>query len=313
MDSRKVIKFGNSSYVVTLPFEWVKKHSLDKGQNVNIVENHESLILSLDKEKEPRIANIELDDKPLKLLNREIISFYLKNYDYIRLNGKNAIDKLEEVKAIKEKLSSIEIIEISQDLIVLEDLTSVRELNVNKLINEIIEMEKIIFDELIKNKDENRHFFISSLDSNINKLSFLGYKAINYNFEVLDSKEIKQCIHLWRIISSLEQTGDIMKRIARYLKEKKNKEESHHVGMVLESLKEYFEFTTSLLSSELNLNNNMKLCHDKKQSLLREFENLREVFKADLTLYLVITQLFKDLLGEIDRVIISIIDLKNDQ
>lgn len=311
METRKIIKFGNSSYVVTLPFEWVKKHNLDKGNVLNLSESADSIILNVKPDVEEKRAEIIIDEKPFKLVNREIISFYLKNYNYIVLKGKDIIEKLEDIKAIKEKLSSVEIVEINQDSIVLKDLSSTKELSIIKLIHEIIEMEKIIFDELIKNKDSKGHFFISSLDSNINKLSFLAYKAINYNLDSFKSPhEIKDSIHYWRIIASLEHIGDKLKRIARYLKERKEKEEAHHIGIVVENIKEYFCFITSLLNENANLKNNLKLQLDKKQSLLIEFENLREIFNKELTLYLVITQQFKDLLGEIDSITLSVIDLK---
>lgn len=314
MESRKVIKFGNSSYVVTLPSEWVSKHKLDKGNSILMRENNDSIMITLGTEKRERQATIDTKDKALKLLNREIISYYLKNYNKIILVGDEVINKLEEIKIIKEKLSSIEITQINKDSIVLEDLTSVEELNVCKLISEIIEMEKIMFDELIKTSSTNQHFLISSLDSNVNKLSFLGYKAINYNLGAFKSpNDLKDTIHYWRIIHSLEITGDKMKRIARYLKERKDSEELVHITKVIENIKEYFSFITELFNLDINMNTNLKLYLDKKQSLLIEFENLREVLSKEITLYLVITQLFKDLLGEMDNIILSVIDLQNNE
>ena len=314
MDSRRIIKFGNSSYVVTLPFDWMKKNGLDKGSNVYFNETDEEIIIKASDKKKERTAVIELDDKPLKLLNKEIISYYLKNYDYIQINGKDIISKLEQIKVIKDKLSSVEIIEISKDKLVLEDLTDVNNLDVCNLINDIIEMEKMIFDELSKINTENKHHLITSLDSNINKLTFLAYKAINNClYEQKDKSEVTDVILYWRIVSSLEHMGDKMKRIARYLKERENTQEVHHIGLVIEDIKEYFTFITSLLNKDINLENNLRLYLDKKQSLLIEFERLRGELNQELTLYLVITQLFKDLLGDIDNIVLSVLDIRYNQ
>ena len=314
MDSRRIIKFGNSSYVVTLPFDWMKKNGLDKGSNVYFNETDEEIIIKASDKKKERTAVIELDDKPLKLLNKEIISYYLKNYDYIQINGKDIISKLEQIKVIKDKLSSVEIIEISKDKLILEDLTDVNNLDVCNLINDIIEMEKMIFDELSKINTENKHHLITSLDSNINKLTFLAYKAINNClYEQKDKSEVTDVILYWRIVSSLEHMGDKMKRIARYLKERENTQEVHHIGLVIEDIKEYFTFITSLLNKDINLENNLRLYLDKKQSLLIEFEKLRGELNQELTLYLVITQLFKDLLGDIDNIVLSVLDIRYNQ
>lgn len=311
MEARKVIKFGNSSYVVTLPFEWVKKNSLDKGNNIYVTENKDSLILTLNKETEIKQAEINLDDMPLKLFNRKLISYYLKNFKYIKITGNNVIEKLEEIRILKEKLSSIEIVEINQNYIMLKDLTSPNELNISKIINDIVEMEKVLFDELLNEKKPNKSYLISSLDVNINKLSFLAYKAINYNLDVWqDQVYVRDAIHYHRIVSSFESIGDILKRVARYLKESdKNKEHHHHICFEIEKLKDYFIFITNFLQKDINLENNLKLHLDKKQSLLKEFENMRGKFGDDINLFLVVNQLLKDILGQLDIVLISVIDI----
>ena len=309
MEPRKIIKFGNSSYVVTLPFEWVKKNNLDKGKNIYVTENKDTLILALNNEIEIKTAEINIDDMPLKLFNRKLISYYLKNFKYIKISGRNVIDKLEEIRVLKEKLSSIEIVEINQNYVLLKDLTSPNELNISKIIKEIIEMEKVLFEEISNENKKNKSYFISSLDVNINKLSFLAYKAINYNLDVWQNPDyVRDAIHYHRIVSSFENIGDILKRVARYLKDV-DKEHIHHISMQINALKEYFLFITNFLQQDINIENNLKLHLDKKQSVLREIENMRAKFNEDINLYLVISQLLKDILGQLDTVLISVIDI----
>lgn len=308
MEPRKIIQFGNSSYVITLPLTWIKKYNLNKGDIVNLAENEDSIILSLEKETQEKTAIISLDDMPLKLFNKELISYYLKNYKYLKITCEDCIEKLDEIRVLKEKLSSVEITEIHKDYILLKDLTSPAELNIHKLIGEIIEMEKILFQELRKDGDRNKQFLISSLDSNINKLTFLAYKAINYNLDVWKNpNEVKDTIHYRRLVASFERVGDIIKRLARYLKS--DKKYTQAVNLNIENLENYFTFLTSLIEPNPNLDNNLKIYLDKKQSLLREFEDLRVQFDDDINQFLVITQLFKDIVGQLDTVVLSVIDL----
>ena len=159
MEPRKIIQFGNSSYVVTLPQNWIKKNNLEKGEYVNLTENNNYIILSPKLQEIEKRAEINLDEKPLKLFNRELISYYLKNYKYIKINCTDCIEKLEEIRILKEKLSSIEIVEINKDYIMLKDLSSPSELKICPLIDEIVQMEKILFEELISTK-ENKSFLI---------------------------------------------------------------------------------------------------------------------------------------------------------
>lgn len=64
MDPRKIIKFGNSSYVVTLPNEWVKKHKLDKGSQVFLSERGDSLMVNLRDRHEEKKLSSNLTENP---------------------------------------------------------------------------------------------------------------------------------------------------------------------------------------------------------------------------------------------------------
>ena len=234
----------------------------------------------------------------------------MKNYKTIKVTCKNCIERIEEIRVLKEKLSSVEITQISKDYVILKDLISPSELDVNKIMKEIIDMEKILFQELVKGEAKDKHYLINNLDSNINKLTFLGYKAINYNLDSWKNpQDVKKSIHHRRFISAFEETGDILKRITRYIKED-DKPYMPELFTTISHIEAYYTFITSLIDLDTNLDNNLKLYLDKKQSLLREFEDLREVFGKDVNLFLVITQLFRDIIGQMERVVLSIIDLK---
>lgn len=310
MNSRKIIKFGNSSFVITLPNEWVKTNKLEKGNDLNLTQTNNSLIVSIqDKTLTDKTKTIDIDKIPLKIFNKKLISYYLKNYKFIKIQGEKVIEKLEEIRIFKEKLSSVEIFEIGKDYILLKDLNNPEKLNTDDLTNKIIDMLKILFDEII---DEKRFNFIKQLDSNVNKLTFLGYKSINYNLEnKLSVDENKNAIYKWRIISSLEEIGDILKRVARYIRNT-NEENDHNIGLLLLSLKKYYEFITSLLHKDINLENNLKVYLDKKQSLLKEIENSREKFDKNIDLYLVVTQQLKDIIGDLDTITLSVIDIYSE-
>jgi phosphate uptake regulator len=311
MEPRKIIQFGNSSYVITLPQDWLKENNLDKGDKLNVVESNETLILSVhDKKKSEKTAEISFDDIPLKLFNKELISYYLKNFKYIKIKSENAIEKLEQIRVLKDKLSSVEITEITQDYIMLKDLTSPEELDVKKLTNEIVKMGKILFSELKKDTEgKSKYFLITNLDKNINKLTFLAYKAINYNLDVWKNpSEVKDTHYLRKIISSLEMMGDIIKRVARYLKDDEITAKKFYE--LLAEMETYYDFVTGLINPEIDLDENLKSYLDKKQSLLKSIDFARENFKDNINLYLVISQLLKDILGKLDNLLLGIIDLK---
>lgn len=309
METRKVIKFGNSSHAITLPNKWIKENNIRKGDDVNLEEMKNSILLFLDKNHREDKIEINIDGLPLKIFNKKLISYYLKNYKFIKIKGKKVIDKLDEIRIFKEKLSSVEIFEIGSDYVLLKDLSDPTKLHIYDLIKKIIHMEKTLFDEVL---GESRLDFISQLDSNINKLTFLAVKTINYNLDMFKNPdELKNSIHLWRIVSALEFIGDTVKRVARYMKNKKDEKTKLYTRELLLGVISYFSFITGLLNDKINLENNLKIYLDKKQSLLKEFEEAKIKFKDNINHYLLITQLYKDILGHLDTIILSIVDMSS--
>jgi phosphate uptake regulator len=148
MEPRKIIKFGNSSHVITIPQEWLELNNLKKGDSLNVIEKPESLLVTLQTEKKEKKAKISIDNKPLKLFNKELLSYYLKNYRIIEIYGHEIHERLDEITRFKEKISSVEITEIAKEKIVLRDLTSPQELDLHQLIKEIVDMQNLFFEKL---------------------------------------------------------------------------------------------------------------------------------------------------------------------
>jgi len=134
MEPRKIIKFGNSSFVLTLPTEWLNKNNLKKGDSLDVSETNSNLVLSIPSKIEEKTAEISINNKPLKLFNKELVSYYLKNFKYIKINGKDIINRLDQIKVFQEKLSSVELIEIDSNHVILKDLTSPNEINLENII-----------------------------------------------------------------------------------------------------------------------------------------------------------------------------------
>lgn len=313
MQERKIIKFGNSSYVVTLPLDWIKEHNLDKNASVFTKTNKNSILISTQSpEQTEKNATIVIDDIPFKLFNKKLMSYYLKNCKFIRIEGKSIIERVEEIKVLVNKLSSLEIVEVSTNYIILKNLLNPRELVLDELLHEIITLELSLFDELSKKPANTTMQIVTTLDTNINKLSFLAYKCLNYNIESWDIPHVsKNAIHYWRIISSFEAIGDIMKRIMRYLTQEEGQETIAHIKTIADELKQYYIFTTNLLKENINIENNLPLYLDKKQSLLRQIEQFRTTHMKNANIMLVTLQLFKDIIGQLDTITISIIDIKS--
>ena len=63
MDYRKLIKFGESSHVISLPASWIRKNNLKKGDHIYFEENgnNELVITAEIKKFEPEQQEITID------------------------------------------------------------------------------------------------------------------------------------------------------------------------------------------------------------------------------------------------------------
>ena len=77
MDYRKLIKFGSSSYVVSLPGSWLKKNKLSKGDIIHLEEDGDSRLIlhsTIEKKSDEKEILIETGNKRLlKLKKQELL------------------------------------------------------------------------------------------------------------------------------------------------------------------------------------------------------------------------------------------------
>lgn len=305
-EERKILKLGNSSYVVSLPLKWLEKNNLNKGDSLQFYKEGENYLISPGTETTNN-SEIEIEfQKPRKVFMKRLVSAYFKNYKTISIKGENLKQELEYFKQSVNNLNNLQIYEIGDENIVLKDLSDVAQLDLNELITKIIKYIKSIFEELESN--ELNFTLIKEIDSNINNLTYLAFKCLNYKLQnTFNRNLIINSIHYWRTIFALEDIGDILKRIGRYLKEENN--QVAELKILFQSTKNYFEEITSFVFTNNNKNHLYNYI-DQKQSLLKEIENSREKFKDSISLFLVITQLLKDVIGKMELIIVSVIDME---
>ena len=115
MDYRRLIKFGNSSYVVSIPKDWLKKNNLEKGDMIYMNENsnNEIVLTSKIEETGPESLTITLDIDSFDEtdIERRVTSKYLAGYDTFILQGEKTLrEKQTFIRALLNNLMALEII-----------------------------------------------------------------------------------------------------------------------------------------------------------------------------------------------------------
>ncbi|MBU2522880.1 MAG: AbrB/MazE/SpoVT family DNA-binding domain-containing protein [Nanoarchaeota archaeon] len=228
---RRLIKFGNSSYIISLPKDWITKHKLKKGDIIHISENVENeLTLSpkdnLRKSEENPIT-FDIDDKTTLEIQREITSAYINNYTEIILKGKSLGNKKEIITRIVGEKSGIEITEEGPSQVIIRDIFDFESVSFERIMRRLDNIIRSMFEEIVigLKGSEFKDWTVKELyraDSGANKIYFLLLKVIRKCQEdsnlmkkmKLSNKSVSDAS--WVVLQS-EYIGDELKRIAKFV------------------------------------------------------------------------------------------------
>jgi len=281
LDVRKLIKFGNSSFVVSLPSGWIKFHELKKGDSLYLGENGDrELMISVSnqkKSKEIKKTTIDVNNKPIDRIKREIISAYISGHGHFVLNG-NLKDHTEEIEKTLHNLMGLEIVEQTSNKTVVRDFLNTEEV----LVGDIFRRIDLIIRSMIedsKNCFSNQLYRqINHRDITVNKLRFLLLKMINesrYSPNVMNTieKSGMNAYESWLFLINLEDIADSSRRIARLLKDKKfdKKELDEMIAIYNRIESSYLQVMKALYKKDKELAHSIA---DSKFSIIEDCDSL---------------------------------------
>jgi len=226
MEFRKLISFGRSSYVVSIPKPWVLKNRLKKGDLISVDGEGGGLVLSLNNSHaliEPKEITIDAEKKEIDLIRAEIVSAYLNNYGTINISSSSIEQNSMEIKNILRNLTGMEVMEQTSQRIVAKDLVNESEISLKTLIRRMDIITRAMIDDSISSIDGPSHYkSIDQRDNDVNRLHFLAYRVIR---EAMKNPALAKSLKMtpWELVISqgvverLEKIADRQKRIARYL------------------------------------------------------------------------------------------------
>lgn len=211
---RRIQQIGNT-YYISLPKEWISKLNISKGDEINLIikENGEIAICPAKEAKEEKVADIEYEKKNI---SRKIISYYLLGYDTIKIYSKTGLThhEREEILEIAKKLSGIEIVEESRNIIVLQTIVNESSIDPVKLLFRINSIASVLYVDALKSYNDP-HYLNRLLEREveIDRLYFLFVRQIRslITKPVLMNKlnlTMINCMDLRLVGEILEKIGD---------------------------------------------------------------------------------------------------------
>lgn len=288
MESRRLIQFGKSSLIVSLPKSWIERNNLKKGDEVYL-NVHSDELSFYPKEKSHEEAQKEITivitGKDERMLDREIKSAYINNYNSITFVGEGIKLKSKEIRKIIQDLIAIEIMEQTSTKIVARDFLNMSQISIEGLIRKMDIVIRDMMSDVRKATKQEHYENIVHQDDDVNRLSYLAFRAIRYAINhpiVARSMEMNEInlLDIYRLCEYLENIADESKRIARYSVRAKmsDKQKESLIEILTKIEKIYVEtmkaYYTNNRESSLNLANNRKFVFDECDKFLHENEHI---------------------------------------
>ncbi|MDY6932554.1 MAG: PhoU domain-containing protein [Halobacteriota archaeon] len=208
MESRKIQTSASGSYFITLPKSWVQKSGLNQGDRVELSMDANSLSIFPQKKFKKMSTEVSLNledyDEP-SLLERQIVSCYIRGYDIININSKKIITQ-EWKRLIKNfiiHLTGTEISEEFSDRIAIRTLVDPSKFPIKELLKRICVIISSMHEDAINAlRDSNPELALDVINrfSDADKLYRLLLRQLMLSIEdkaIAESigiKDIKDCV-----------------------------------------------------------------------------------------------------------------------
>lgn len=244
IETRKLIKFGTNSHVVSIPKSWLEANKLKKGDELFVKQKASEISFMVKEVAKTRKTKI-IDCNKINMSNIEtkLISAYKASFDSVILEGKEISKYAKEIKNIIQRMPGFEIIEQTGTKIVAKDLIDIKQVTVHSMINRMDMLVRSMFQDLT-GKEMVKQAILKERDKDLNRLNFLSTRILRLAIEnPVIASQLKtstiEAYHVEKINWVLERIGDYVKRVAGDLQRSKLKDKKIMIAYIKEVYQKY--------------------------------------------------------------------------
>ena len=260
-ETRKIQFTGKSSYIVSLPKQWIMDLGLKQGDQVRMIRKDSSTLEIYPPKFEARSqkkedATIEIDEEETSSIVRKLISLYFLGYKTINIKpktGRLSPNQRNAVKeAVKRMLMGSEIISDSIGGITIQVLVNLLELSVDGAFKRMIHLAKSMSNDAILAMRENNLELaqeVINTDDEVDRFGFYIIRQLKiaiqneHMLKEMGFRNARDCLGYRLVVKNIERTGDHASLIAKDMLEFKKPVKKE----IVEKIAEMNEFALSVL------------------------------------------------------------------
>ncbi|KER06244.1 Phosphate-specific transport system accessory protein PhoU [Marine Group I thaumarchaeote SCGC AAA799-E16] len=261
-ETRKIQFTGKSSYIVSLPKQWIMDLGLKQGDQIRMVRKGSSTLElfppkfeSRSQKKEEAIIEINSEEKASSIV-RKLISLYFLGFKTINVKPKDGrlspIQRNTVKEAVKRMLMGSEIISDSSSGITVQVLVNLLELSVDGAFKRMIHLAKSMSSDAILAVKENNVDLaqeVINTDDEVDRFGFYIIRQLKiaiqneHMLKEMGFRNPRNCLGYRLVVKNIERTGDHAAFIAKDLLEFKKSVKKE----ILQKLQDMNEFCLSAL------------------------------------------------------------------
>lgn len=233
--TRKIQLTGGSTYIISLPKEWVRTLGLKPGDEVEInIQNDMSVLVSPKGASRAQMmeAYIGCDNITPEIAVREFIAYYMAGYGLVKFNCKKmkAQDREFVKESIRKRLLGAEVIEEDIENLEVQFLVGINELPLLKAIVRASNLSQLMFRDsmtALKEGDVEVAKEILVRDDEVDRFYFYIVRQLSMSVtspDILEEENfsLNQITNLYVVAKSIERVSDHSVRIAELLPDTKD-------------------------------------------------------------------------------------------
>ncbi|MDP2749866.1 MAG: AbrB/MazE/SpoVT family DNA-binding domain-containing protein [Nanoarchaeota archaeon] len=265
---RSVIRLAGKTHVVSLPSKWVKQFNIKKGEELDIEERGNKLVIST--EKDLKRDSITIDTDKIGLFNKNYISFaYQKGYDEVELR----YDGQDVFNLIRERVNDLmgyEIVDHGKDHCRIKNVSQLLDSEFDIMLRRsflvTLDMAETCVDFIAK-KQHDKLKELAYLEKTNNKFTDFCKRLINKK----GYHEIDKSALIYAILRDIEEVADQYKYICKHGYETKVNLSKETIAL-FEEVNSYFR-TLYELFYKFDKNKASKIVF-KKKDLMNKLQEL---------------------------------------
>ena len=223
---RKIQFTGKSSYIVSLPKEWIKDHGIKQGDQVNVVRQGSSVLeikpVSYGRRTTQDSATLIITSKDDKhTITRKLISLYFLHYKTIYVvqeNGRVEPNQRNAIRnTVKKILMGAEITADSTNEITIQVLINLVELSIDGAFKRMLHLSKSMQnDALLALRENNKELAqeVLNSDDDVDRFSFYIVRQLtiaienSHMLEEMGFANARDCMGYRIVVKNIERLAD---------------------------------------------------------------------------------------------------------